>query len=62
MAFDSGSDLLLHDGLYIEYKNKLPKEISSTDFITWCMNHYKKMSPLYKWLLDLKLSHIASLD
>lgn len=41
---------LLHRGLYAGLDTALPDSIHSPKFVTYCMDHYRKLAPLYDWL------------
>lgn len=47
------ADLLLHEGLFVELEQRLPKEIHRADFVAWCGAHFRAMAPVHRWLLDL---------
>jgi uncharacterized protein (TIGR02453 family) len=49
------AEWLLFNGLGVYCENPLPGEIYSKDFIDYCYNNFRDMSPVHKWLLDLNL-------
>lgn len=46
-------DLLLHNGLTAMTESDIPDVIFNEGIIDHCLNHYKAMSPIHKWLYDL---------
>jgi uncharacterized protein (TIGR02453 family) len=49
------ADWLLFNGLGVYCENPLPGEIYSQDFIGYCFNIFRDMSPIHNWLLDMNL-------
>ena len=45
--------LLLYNGLYVGSETGIPDEFFTPDIIGYCMEKYKEMLPLHKWLLEL---------
>jgi len=43
--------LLKYNGLYTMWETKIPKEIHSETCIDFCLEKYKGMSPIQKWLV-----------
>jgi hypothetical protein len=44
---------LLFGGLYAGVDLSITKELFSDDLVGLCFNHYSRMLPLHRWLLDL---------
>lgn len=41
---------LLHNGFFISFESKHPNELFSEDFVEYCFNIFKEMSPIHFWL------------
>lgn len=48
------ADLLRHNGLYAYRESPIPEEIYSPDFIDYCFDVFRDMSPIHFWLLNLR--------
>ena len=48
----SYTPLLKYNGLYSTYETQIPQEFYSRDLIDYCFEHFKRMSPIYNWLLS----------
>jgi len=46
---------LLYNGLGVYYERSLPDEIYSKEFIDYCFNIFRAMSPVHNWLLNMNL-------
>ena len=44
--------LLKYNGLYAVYETQIPQEFYNRDLIDHCFEHFKRMSPIYNWLLS----------
>lgn len=44
--------LLRHNALFIDATVPTPKELRSDAFVEFCTGHWKKMSPVHRWLVD----------
>lgn len=44
---------LLNDGLFVGKEMKVPQLIHSEKLLDFCFEHFKKMAPLHKWLLNV---------
>lgn len=42
-------ELLKRKGLVAVHEGSLPSEVHSPDFVTWCLDHFGKMVPIYRW-------------
>ena len=47
------AEFLLYDGLYAGVELPVSEELFSEGLVDLCFEHYKKMLPLHRWLLDL---------
>lgn len=45
--------LLLHDGLYAGWEGRIPPELHSPALVGFCLEKFKAMLPLHRWLCDL---------
>ena len=45
--------LLLHDGLYAGWEGRIPPELHSPALVGFCLEQFKAMLPLHRWLCDL---------
>ncbi len=52
-ASNENAALLLHNGLYAWTEEKIPSEFYSAQILDYCIDRFKKMSPLHKWLVDM---------
>lgn len=55
-GFDPGhpnAELLLHNGLHAALEIKIPAAFYGAKLLDFCFAHYKKMSPLHKWLVTV---------
>ncbi len=48
------AEYLLHGGLAASYRAHFPEELGSARFLDYAFSYYRKMWPLFKWLLDMK--------
>lgn len=46
------AQLLLHKALFVDVTAKSPIELRSDDFVGFCIDHWKKMAPIHRWLVD----------
>jgi hypothetical protein len=44
--------LLLHEGLWAALTTKVPREVKSAAFVDTCAEHYARLWPIGKWILD----------
>ncbi len=49
------AEWLLFNGLGVYCENPHPREIWSKDFIDYCFNVFRDISPIHKWLLSMNL-------
>jgi uncharacterized protein (TIGR02453 family) len=49
------AEWLQYNGLGVYCENPLPSEIYSQDFIGYCFNIFRDMSPIHNWLLNMNL-------
>jgi uncharacterized protein (DUF2461 family) len=47
------AELLLHNGMHADLETKIPAEFYSPKLLDYCFAHYKNMSPLHKWLVEV---------
>ncbi len=47
------AEFLLYNGLYAGVELPVSEELFSEGLVDLCFEHYKKMLPLHRWLLDL---------
>lgn len=55
-GLDSGhpnSELLLHNGLYVSFETKIPKELYSAAILDYCMKIFTVLNPVHEWLLSM---------
>lgn len=45
--------LLLHNGLYAGWETEVPKEFYSAALIDYCLDKFRPLQPLHRWLTDL---------
>lgn len=45
------AEMLLHNGLHATVEAKIPAAFHGAKLIDFCFAHYKKMTPLHKWLV-----------
>ncbi len=45
--------LLRHDGLYAGWQGRIPPELHSPALVGFCLEKFKVMLPLHRWLCDL---------
>jgi uncharacterized protein (TIGR02453 family) len=61
-GFDSqhpNADLLLHNGLYAGTENPLPEELYSVRLIEYCMERFRPLADLHRWLVALNSRHMG---
>jgi uncharacterized protein (TIGR02453 family) len=46
--------LLLHNGLYAGWETDIPKEFFSTALVDYCLDKFRSLEPLHRWLTDLR--------
>jgi hypothetical protein len=51
-ADEATGKLLRHNALFIDATVPTPEELSSEAFLDFCLAHWKKMSPVHRWLVD----------
>ncbi len=51
----AAADLVLHSALWAGVERKLPPELASSKFATYCVREWRKLAPLHRWLMD----HVA---
>ncbi|MGB7293345.1 MAG: DUF2461 domain-containing protein [Thermodesulfobacteriota bacterium] len=49
------AEWLLFNGLGVYSESSPPSEVYSQDFIDYCFNIFRDMSPIHNWLLDMNL-------
>ncbi len=52
-ADPAAAPLLLHDGLYAGWEERIPGELHSPALVDYCLEKYKVMKPLQQWLVSL---------
>jgi hypothetical protein len=52
-ASNKNAALLLHNGLYAWTEDAIPSEFYSSQILDYCIDRFKKMSPLHNWLVDM---------
>lgn len=45
-------DLLRHKGLQVRFQQKVPKSVSSQDFVPWCAEQMDRLIPIHEWLVQ----------
>jgi uncharacterized protein (TIGR02453 family) len=45
--------LLLHNGLYAGRETNIPKEFFSADLVEYCLDKFRPLEPLHRWLTNL---------
>jgi uncharacterized protein (TIGR02453 family) len=50
----ANAGLLLHNGLYAGWETDIPKEFYSTALVDYCLDKFRPLEPLHRWLTDLK--------
>lgn len=62
-GFDAGAkyaELLLHDGLYaVSSSSPPPADLHQSSMLAWCLERWKPMAPLHRWLVDSVLSQVS---
>ena len=53
------ADLLLHSGLYAGIEEKIPEEVFSEKILDYCVDKYKPMIPLHKWMVSVKIGEYS---
>jgi uncharacterized protein (TIGR02453 family) len=51
-ADEATGKLLRHNALFIDATVSTPEELRSDAFLDFCIAHWKKMSPVHRWLVD----------
>ncbi len=46
------ADLLKHNGLWVGYNQRHPKELFGKSAVEYCAQRYKELRPVQKWLVD----------
>ena len=46
------AELLRYNSLHASFDAKLPPEFHSKSFVKWCADHYKKVQPIHRWLVE----------
>lgn len=54
-ASHENAAMLLYNGLYVWTEDEIPSEFYSAQILDYCIDRFKKMSPLHKWLVDMTL-------
>ncbi|MCI0526855.1 MAG: DUF2461 domain-containing protein, partial [Nitrospira sp.] len=44
---------LLHNGLFVSYEGSHPDELYKPDFIDYCFDKFREMSPVHHWLREM---------
>ena len=52
-ANNENAAMLLYNGLYVWTEDEIPSEFYSAQILDYCIDRFKKMSPLHKWLVDM---------
>jgi uncharacterized protein (TIGR02453 family) len=47
------AEYLLYNGFHAGSTLPIPKELYSSELLDFCMDRYRKLAPLHRWLLDL---------
>jgi uncharacterized protein (TIGR02453 family) len=47
------ADLLRHNGLFASLERSIPQAFYSRELLDYCYEHYLKMVPLHRWLVEL---------
>lgn len=50
---EMNQDLIRYKGLRAWYQQPLPDEVLSEDLIPYCMQYYKQLLPLFKWMVSI---------
>jgi uncharacterized protein (TIGR02453 family) len=50
--------LLLHNGLYAGIETEIPDELYSSELLDYCMQIYRPLIPLHKWLISIKIGEL----
>lgn len=45
------AEFLKYNGLYIMEESKIPAELHTERFVTYCVNAFKRMDPIQRWLV-----------
>jgi uncharacterized protein (TIGR02453 family) len=53
-------EMLLYSSLYAFIELKIPPQFYTSDCIDWCYAHFKLMSPLHSWLVNLLQGTLTS--
>jgi hypothetical protein len=51
-AADERGEFLLHEGLFATYEGKARPVVKTPDFIDFCVEHFRAMWPISRWLLE----------
>jgi len=46
-------ELLLYNGLYLGFEDRIPQEFYSAKLLDWCFQHFSNMAPLHAWLVEM---------
>lgn len=49
----ANAELLLHNGLYAGWESKIPDEFHSAALLDYCIDKFRAMQPLHRWLTGL---------
>jgi len=52
-ADHSRADWLRHSGLFAELEQAVPQELFGEALPDWCLEHFERVAPLQRWLVDL---------
>jgi uncharacterized protein (TIGR02453 family) len=52
-ANHENAGMLLYNGLYAWTEDEIPSEFYSAQILDYCIDRFKKMSPLHKWLVEM---------
>ena len=48
------ADLLRHNALHVWIEEPLPPEVHTDDFVDFCCERFRRVSPVQRWILDLR--------
>lgn len=51
-ADESTAELLRHKALFVDVSVAAPGQLRSEAFVDFCIDHWQKMSPVHRWLVD----------
>lgn len=51
-ADESTAELLRHKALFVDISVTEPEQLRSEAFVEFCIDHWQKLSPVHRWLVD----------